>query len=72
MENDDILQVMFFSDYLDFRGKKKAERIARRVVWFAKLLDVMAGNDNVWVEPDNRLVVPSALGKPKEDYSAVP
>lgn len=72
MENDDILQAKFFSDCLDFRGMKKAERIERRAEWFAKSLDVMGGNDIVCVDPDNGLVVPSAKWKPKENKYVLP
>ena len=72
MENDGILQATFFSDCLDFRGKKKAERTERRAEWFAKSLDVMAGKDIVCVDPDNGLVVPSAKGRPKENKYVLP
>lgn len=72
MEKDDILKVTFFFDCLDFREKKKAERIARRAEWFAKSLDAMDGNDIVCVDPDNGLVVPSAKGGPKENKYVLP
>lgn len=72
MENDGILQATFFSDCLDFRGKKKAERIERRGEWFAKSLRVLAGEDVVCVDPDNGLVVPSAMGGPKENKYVLP
>ena len=72
MENDGILQATFFSDCLDFRKMKKAKRIERRTEWFAKSLDVMAGKDIVCVDPDNGLVVPSALGRPKENKYVLP
>ena len=72
MENDGILQAMFFSDCLDFRGMRKAKRIERRAEWFAKSLDVMDGNDIVCVDPDNGLVVPSVKGRPKENKYVLP
>ena len=72
MENDDILRATFFSECLDFRGLRKPERIARRAAWFARSLDVMAGRDIVCVDPDNGLVVPSALGRPKENKYVLP
>lgn len=72
MESDDILQATFFSDCLDFRRKKKAKRIELRSEWFAKSLDVMAGNEIVCVDPDNGLVVSSAKGKPKENKYVLP
>lgn len=72
MEKDDILQASFFSDCLDFEGKKRAERTARRAEWFADSLVAMAGSDIVCVDPDNGLVVPSALGRPKENKYVLP
>ena len=72
MENDGILQATFFSDCLDFSGKKKVERIERRAEWFTKSLDAMAGNDIVCVDPDNGLVVRSAIGRPKENKYVLP
>ena len=81
MESDDILQATFFSDCLDFsddaehgkrRRKPKAERAAFRAEWFAKSLGAMAGSDIVCVDPDNGLVVPSAMGRPKENKYVLP
>ena len=72
MENDVILHATFFSDCLDFSGKKKAKRIERRSEWFADSLVAMAGKDIVFVDPDNGLVVPSAKGKPKENKYVLP
>ena len=72
MENDAILKAAFFSDCLDFRGMKKAERIECRRKWFAKSLGVLAGKDIVCVDPDNGLVVRSALGGPKENKYVLP
>ena len=64
MEHDAVLQATFFSDCLDFRGLRKAERVELRRAWFADSLVAMAGKDIVCVDPDNGLVVPSALGRP--------
>ena len=72
MENEDILQATFFSDCLDFREKKKPKRIGFRDRWFADSLVAMAGNDIVCVDPDNGLVVPSAMGRPKENKYVLP
>ena len=72
MESDDILQATFFSDCLDFRGKRKVDRTEIRAKWFSKSLAAMAGRDVVCVDPDNGLVVPSALGRPKENKYVLP
>ncbi len=81
MENDDILQATFFSDCLDFsdddvsgkrKCKPKAERTALRGDWFRRSLARLAGKDIVCVDPDNGLVVSSALGRPKENKYVLP
>ena len=72
LENDDILQAAFFSDFLDFRGKKKSERSKCRSEWFTDSLAAMAERDIVCVDSDNGLVVPSAKGRPKENKYVLP
>ena len=81
MECDDILQATFFSDCLDFsdgdgcvkrKCKPKAKRTALRGDWFGRSLARLAGKDIVCMDPDNGLVVPSALGKPKENKYILP
>lgn len=81
MQSSDILQATFFSDCLDFsdddgcgkrKCKPKAERAALRGDWFGRSLARLAGKDIVCVDPDNGLVVPSALGKPKENKYVLP
>ena len=72
MERDDILQATFFSECLDFAGKKKAERLAYRNEWFERSLATMQGHDVVCVDPDNGLVVPSAAGGPRENKYVLP
>lgn len=81
MENDAILQATFFSNCLDFSNgdgcgrrkcKPKAKRAALRGDWFGRSLARLAGKDIVCVDPDNGLVVPSALGKPKENKYVLP
>ncbi len=72
MEADHILKATFFSDCLDFTGRKKAERTALRSQWFARSLAALDGSDVVCVDPDNGLVVPSALGRPKENKYVLP
>ena len=72
MENDGILRATFFSECFDFTGMSKPDRSARRTEWFARSLDAMAGNDIVCVDPDNGLVVASAVGGPKENKYVLP
>ena len=81
MQSPDILQATFFSDCLDFsdgdgcgkrKCKPKAERAALRGDWFGRSLTRLAGKDIVCVDPDNGLVVPSALGRPKENKYVLP
>ena len=67
LENERILHASFYSERLDFTGKAKTERESSRGVWHNKALATLAGNDVICVDPDNGLIVPSAVGKPKEN-----
>ncbi len=67
LENENILQARFYSERLNFTGKMKAERESIRKAWHNNALSALAGNNIVCVDPDNGLVVPSAIGKPKEN-----
>lgn len=67
LENESILQACFYSERLDFTGKTKAERELMRKAWHDKALTALAGNDIICVDPDNGLIVPSAVGKLKEN-----
>ena len=72
LQNDRILQAVFYDKILDFRGKAKAERISTREEWHKQALDRLLGLDIVFVDPDNGLVVPSAEGRPKENKYVKP
>jgi len=67
LEKENILQACFYSERLDFTGKTKTERESFRKAWHNKALTALAGNDIICVDPDNGLIVPSAVGKPKEN-----
>lgn len=67
LEDDRILKATFFSECLDFRGKTKPERAECRDGWYRRSLAALAGKDVVFVDPDNGLIVPSAMGRPKEN-----
>ena len=67
LENENILRASFFSERLDFTGKMKSEREFFRKKWHNKALTALAGNNIVCVDPDNGLIVPSAVGNPKEN-----
>ncbi|MBQ9057958.1 MAG: hypothetical protein IJ125_02110 [Atopobiaceae bacterium] len=72
LEAEDILQATFFSECLDLAGKTKSQRLTCRHRWFSKSLSSMSGIDLVCVDPDNGLVVPSALSRPKENKYVLP
>lgn len=67
LENENILPANFFSERLNFTGKTKAERESIRKPGHNKSCIALAGNDIVCVDPNNGLIVPSAIGKPKEN-----
>ena len=72
MEDDRVLKATFFAECLDFSGKTKTERRAFRSEWYERSLVAMAGKDIVCVDPDNGLVMPSALERPKENKYVLP
>ena len=72
LQNDRILQAVFYDEALDFAGKKKTERISTREGWHKQAVDQLSELDVVFVDPDNGLVVPSAEGRPKENKYAKP
>lgn len=61
LENGDILQATYYSQPLDFAGKTKAERTKLRSEWHKEALAALANTDIVFVDPDNGLIVPSAM-----------
>ena len=72
LQNDRILQAVFYDEILDFTGKKKAERILIREEWHKQALDRLSDLDIVFVDPDNGFVVPSVEGRPKENKYVKP
>lgn len=61
LKNRDILQATYYSKLLDFHGKTKAERTNLRSEWHKEALAALANTDIVFVDPDNGLIVPSAM-----------
>ena len=72
LEKEGILKASFFSEKLDFSGKSKAERTGMRKFWHERALAALDGNDIICVDPDNGLIVPSALGRPRENKYVLP
>lgn len=72
LQNDRILQAVFYDEILDFTGKEKAERMLIREEWHKEALERLSGLDIVFVDPDNGHVVPSAEGRPKENKYVKP
>ena len=67
LQNEHLLDAVYYSEVLDFSGKSKAERQVARETWHAKALASLSGADVVFVDPDNGLLVPSAAGTRKEN-----
>ena len=62
LENNNILQAKFYSAPLDFFDKNKSERFDFRCKWHENALKALSGVDVVFVDPDNGLIVRSAVG----------
>ena len=67
LEKNNILQAIFFSERIDFTRKTKHEREEFRQSWHTRALSSLEGMDIIFADPDNGLIVPSAVGKRKEN-----
>lgn len=72
LESPDILDAVFFHDLLDFRGLSAAERSQIREEWHSRALAKLNGCDLVFVDPDNGLMVRSALRTKKGNKYVLP
>ena len=71
-ENQRILKAKYYSELLDLSNKSKAERTLTRKLWHKKALNSLFGLDIIFFDPDNGLLVPSALGTSKENKFVEP
>ena len=67
LQDAKLLDAAFYSERLDFSGMSKQERIEFRHQWHMSALARLSGVDLVFVDPDNGLAVPSAIGTRREN-----
>lgn len=72
LEENGILDAVFFHDILDFRKLSSAERLSVRAAWHCRALTVLKKCDLVFVDPDNGLMVPSARRSKKGSKYVLP
>jgi len=72
LQDAQLLDASYYSDLLDLSGKTKAERRVFRDAWNEKARAALSGLDIVFVDPDNGLIVPSAVGRKEEDKYVTP
>lgn len=72
LERPEILQAKFYRQILDFRGIAKNERDVQRREWHTMAMQKLQGCDIVFADPDNGLMVPSALGTSKGNKFVLP
>ncbi len=72
LQSNRLLDAIYFPALLDFNGKSKSERRQYRENWHLQALARLSGVDVVFADPDNGLVVPSAIGKVKENKYVKP
>ena len=72
LQNDSVLQAVFFSDLLDNREKRKQEREMIRQKWHEAALSKLKKSDIVFLDPDNGLIVPSAVNTGKANKYVMP
>lgn len=67
LQDSGCLDAIFFSTCLDYRGRTKCERKYTRNNWHHEALTRLEGLDIVFVDPDNGLLVPSAVNTPRDN-----
>jgi hypothetical protein len=72
LEESDILPATYYSRPLDFSGVEKSSRDALRWEWHCLAVEKLRGCDVIFVDPDNGLIVPSAVGTPKSNKFVLP
>lgn len=72
LENDAVLQAAFFSQVLDFRNRRRQEREAIRRKWHEAALAELGKSDVVFLDPDNGLIVPSAVNTGRANKYVMP
>ncbi len=72
LENERILDACYFSEPLAFSGQLRNEREEARKEWHGKALCALKGLDLVFVDPDNGIIVPSAVGTKRENKFVKP
>ena len=70
MEKPEILDAVYYSEPLAFMNRDDRPRI--RQEWHEKALHSLDGLDIICMDPDNGLIVPSAVGTRKENKYAYP
>ena len=66
LESASILDAMYYSKPLDYACLAKTERQTRRKQWHAEAVEQLGKSDVIFVDPDNGLLVPSAMGTPRD------
>lgn len=72
IQDSGLLDAVYYSEELSFSDKTKQERIAFRQSWHREALKALTGVDIVFVDPDNGLLVPSAMGTRRENKYVTP
>ena len=72
LQRDSVLRAGFFSEFLDNRKKRKREREMIRQKWHEAALSKLEKSDIVFLDPDNGLIVPSAVNTGKANKYVMP
>jgi len=72
LQDERILPAVYYSAMLDYSGKTKKERAGFREVWHKEALACLSDVDIVCADPDNGLIVPSAVGTRRENKFILP
>lgn len=67
LQSEQILPAAHYSEILDLTGKKKLERVEIRREWHEKAMKRLSNSGIICTDPDNGLIVPSAVGTIREN-----
>ncbi len=72
LERDNILPAVYYSEVLDLSGVGRKSRDEVRRAWHGEGLKCLDKLDVICVDPDNGLIVPSAIGSQKANKYVLP
>ena len=67
IQNAGILNAVYYSEELSFKGRTKTERAVIRDIWHKAALKALSNIDIVFLDPDNGIITSSTTESPKSN-----